>query len=129
MPDKDPFEIARRLDEFGAGKGPRPAKSPEPAKDSSPRIVKKKARPTALIVLLILGMAAAGWVVFQRFPGAAKSFFPRSPHQTTKPSTVPLKADPPKMIPSFDGKGEIPAFTVQVPGTNTPPPKSAHGGN
>ena len=128
MPDKeDPFEIARRLDEFGAGRVPRPPRSGPPAKPASAKVSTKKAGLSAgTLVLLVLLAAIVGWLLFQ-YRGGDLGVFSRSSNPPPRPTTVPMQSDPPKTIPSFDGKGEVPAFTVQVSGTNAGPNPSPAG--
>ncbi|MFZ4681367.1 MAG: hypothetical protein ACOYMS_02595 [Terrimicrobiaceae bacterium] len=121
MPEKeDPFEIAKRLDEFGAGRGPRPAKAEIQPKSGPKNIVKRKqGLSTWTVLVLIVLVAILGWLLFQR--GGADFGFLRPPtNPPPKQSTVPLQSNPPKTIPAADGNGEVPAFTVQTPGPNTP---------
>ena len=128
MPDKDdPFEIARRLDEFGAGRGPRPPKSEPPRKPNPAKIIKKRAGLSGRTLLLLVLLAAiVGWLALQ-YRGGGLGFFSQPANPSPKPSTVPMQSEPPKMIPSFDGQGEVPAFTVQVPDTNASPVRSPSG--
>lgn len=128
MPDEDdPFEIARRLDEFGAGRVPRPPKSGPPAKPASAKVRKKKAGLSARSLALVVFLAAiVGWLIFQ-YRGGDLGVFSRSSNPPPRSTTVPMQSEPPKMIPSFDGMGEVPAFTVQVSGTNAGPNPSPAG--
>jgi len=108
--EKDPFEIARRLDQFGAGKRP-----PRPEVASAPVIPppakKRKARSVTKTIALILILALSGWFVFKSVNRPSLR-----PASHSRQAAVMPVASPPKTIPALDGKGEVPAFTVQVPG-------------
>jgi len=127
MSGEDPFEIARRLDQHGAGKRARSPKPEEPVIKKAPAFTKKKSRPWGFILLLFFVVGATGWFAFLQGGEGLLGIFKPQPDRKLGGSasqTVPLKADPPKTIPSIHGSGEVPAFTVQIPATNAPPEPS-----
>jgi len=124
MPGEDPFEIAKRLDLHGAGKGPRPPRPDKPVPVAAAPFIKRRSRPFGgLLFLVLVALAVAVWLFFQRNAHLPDSLGGKSPDRQTQPAE--FRAQPPKTIPSLNGPGEVPAFTVQIPGdpssAQTPP--------
>jgi len=121
--EKDPFEIAKRLDQFGAGKRP---PRPEVAMTAAIPLAakKRKAHSSAKMIALLVLLALAGWLVCK----SLNRPLPRPASQAREAAARPVTA-PPKSIPALDGNGEVPAFTVQVPGSADSPDSSVQAGH
>jgi hypothetical protein len=123
MPEDNSFEIARRLDEFGAGKGKglRPArKTPEPEKPTK-ETRRRGARWRYWILALIICGIALWWWSSSYSPGRNSG-----PGQSTLRQNEVRSENPTQTIPAIEGDGQVPAFTVQVPSQTQKSSKPKH---
>jgi len=119
-PDDNSFEIARRLDEYGAGKSPqRPPRDRAPTEEKP---IRKARRSGSRRIRGILWLLAIGLAVYWWFSIRTESTPSGSP-QGHLQSQIP-RSKPPQTIPARDGEGTVPAFTVQILGQSTPSSKS-----
>lgn len=119
MPGEDPFEIAKRLDRYGTGKGTKPPRQEKADPVANKPFTKRKSRSSGtLLVVMLLVLAVVAWLVSRRSDSPLDGLLPTRPDRTAKPAE--FRPQPPQTIPALDGQGEVPAFTVQVPG-ETPP--------
>lgn len=124
MPGEDPFEIAKRLDQQGTGKGIKPPRPAKPDPVAAAPFTKRKSRPFGgLLLLALVLLVMAAWLYVQRNAHVLDRLTGKSPDRQVRPAE--FQAQPPRTIPSLDGPGEVPAFTVQVPsGTASATPVS-----
>lgn len=118
MPDEDPFEIAKRLDQYGAGNGPKPPRPPKPVAAPAKKPRRGLSQSTKLFLALILLAGVAWWLHGHGYIRLPIAKTPPSNQTSSSPQNAQnpqFTADPPKTIPSINGDGEVPAFTVQTP--------------
>ena len=119
MPGEDPFEIAKRLDRYGAGKGTKPPRQEKTDPVVSTSFTKRKSRSSGtLLAVILVVLAVAVWLASRRTGSPPDGRIPTRTDRTANPAD--FRSQPPQTIPALNGQGEVPAFTVQVPGDAPP---------